>query len=168
MHQNKGKSIADCLADRTDYAKNPDKTNKGEYISSYECDPKTVQGEFLLSKRIYNDITGREQASDVIAYQIRQSFKPGEISPELANKIGYELGMRFTKGKYAFIVATHVDKAHIHNHIIFNSTSLDCTKKFKDFLGSGRAVRKVSDRLCLEYGLSVIENLKRGKILSRF
>lgn len=163
MHQNKGKSISDCLADRTDYAKNPDKTNEGKYISSYECDPKTVQGEFLLFKRIYNDITGREQTNDVIAYQIRQSFKPGEISPELANKIGYELGMKFTKGKHAFIVATHVDKAHIHNHIIFNSTSLDCTKKFRDFLGSGRAVRKVSDRLCLEYGLSVIENPKHSK-----
>lgn len=60
MHHNKGKSIADCIADRTDYALNPDKTKDGEYISSYECDPKTVQGEFLLSKRIYSDITGRE------------------------------------------------------------------------------------------------------------
>ena len=105
MHHNKGKSIADCIADRTDYAINPDKTNDGEYISSYECDPKTVHGEFLLSKRIYSDITGREQANDVIAYQIRQSFKPGEITPELANKIGYELGMRFIKGNHAFIVA---------------------------------------------------------------
>ncbi len=162
MHQNKGKSIADCLADRTDYAKNPEKTNEGEYISSYDCDPKTIQGEFLLSKRQYSNITGRQQDNDVIAYQIRQSFKPGEISPELANKIGYELGIRFTKGNHAFIVATHIDKAHIHNHIIFNSTSLDCTKKFRDFLGSGKAVRKVSDRLCLEYGLSIIENPKRG------
>lgn len=163
MHQNKGKSIADCLADRTDYAKNPDKTNDGKYISSYECDPKTVQREFLLSKRIYLDITGREQTNDVIAYQIRQSFKPGEITPELANQVGYELGMRFTKGNHAFFVATHIDKAHIHNHIIFNSTSLDCTKKFRDFLGSGRAVRKISDRICLENGLSVVENPKRGK-----
>lgn len=115
MHQNKGKSISDCLADRTDYAKNPDKTNSGEYISAYECDPKTVKGEFLLTKRMYSDLTGREQANDVIAYQIRQSFKPGEVTPELANKIGYELGMRFTKGNYAFIVATHIDKAHTHN-----------------------------------------------------
>ncbi|WP_406241730.1 relaxase/mobilization nuclease domain-containing protein [Tissierella carlieri] len=163
MHQNKGESIADCLADRTDYAKNPDKTNDGEYISSYECDPKTVQGEFLLSKRIYLDITGREQTNDVIAYQIRQSFKPREITPELANQVGYELGMRFTKGNHAFFVATHIDKAHIHNHIIFNSTSLDCTKKFRDFLGSGRAVRKISDRICLENGLSIVENPKRGK-----
>lgn len=163
MHQNKGKSISACLVDRTDYAKNPYKTNDSEYISSYECDPKTVQAEFLLSKRIYSDVTGREQKNDVIAYQIRQSFKPGEITPELANKIGYELGMRFTKGKHAFIVATHVDKAHIHNHIIYNSTSLDCTKKFRDFLGSGRAVQKVSDCLCIENGLSTIENPKREK-----
>lgn len=163
MHQNKGKSIADCLADRTDYAKNPSKTNEGEYIISYECDPKTIQGEFLLSKRQYSDITGRQQENDVIAYQIRQSFKPDEVSPELANKIGYELGLSFTKGNHAFIVATHIDKAHIHNHIIFNSTSLGCTKKFRDFLGSGKAVGKISDRLCLENGLSIIENPKRGK-----
>lgn len=163
MHQNKGKSIADCLVDRTDYAKNPSKTNDGELISSFECDPKTIQGEFLLAKRQYSDITGRQQENDVIAYQIRQSFKPDEISPELANKIGYELGMSFTKGNHAFIVATHIDKAHIHNHIIFNSTSLDCTKKFRDFLGSGKAVRKISDRLCLENNLSIIENPKRGK-----
>ena len=163
MHINKGKSIADCLTDRTDYVKNPDKTNEGEYISSYECDPKTVQGEFLLSKRLYSDITGRQQQNDVIAYQIRQSFKPGEITPELANKIGYELGLSFTKGKHAFIIATHVDKAHIHNHIIYNSTSLDCTKKFRDFLGSGKAIRKISDRLCLENGLSVIENPSHSK-----
>ena len=163
MHQNKGKSIAACLADRTDYAKNPSKTSDGEFISSYECDPKTIQGEFLLSKRQYSDITGRQQENDVIAYQIRQSFKPDEVSPELANKIGYELGMSFTKGNHAFIVATHIDKAHIHNHIIFNSTSLDCTKKFRDFLGSGKAVRKISDRLCLENSLSIIEKPKRGK-----
>jgi hypothetical protein len=62
MHQNKGKSIADRLADRTDYAKNPDKTNDGELLSSYECDPKTVQAEFMLSKRQYDDITGRKKS----------------------------------------------------------------------------------------------------------
>ena len=99
----------------------------------------------------------------MILYQIRQSFKPGEITPELANKVGYELGMRFTKGNHAFFVATHIDKFHIHNHIIYNSTSLDCTRKFRDFLGSGKAVGKISDRLCLENGLSIIENPKHGK-----
>lgn len=164
MHIGKGKTIAASLKDRTDYAGNPDKTNNRELITAYQCDPATVDAEFLLAKRQYQTITGREQWRDknVLAYQIRQSFKPGEITPENANKISYELAMRFTKGKHGFIVATHVDKAHIHSHIIFNSTTLDCTRKFRDFLGSGRAVRRISDQLCLEHGLSIIENPKRG------
>ena len=97
---------------------------------------------------------------DVIAYQIRQSFKPGEITPEEANEVGYETGMRFTKGKHAFIVATHVDRAHIHNHIIFNSTNLDCDRKFRDFWFSGIALQRLSDIICLEHGLSVIPRVK--------
>lgn len=104
----------------------------------------------------YEHITGRTQAHDVIAYQIRQSFKPGEITPEEANKVGYETTMRFTKGKHAFIVATHVDRAHIHNHIIFNSTTLDCARKFRDFRLSGLALARLSDIVCLEHRLSVI------------
>ena len=157
LHINKGKSIAQTLSERTDYSKNEEKTEGGKYISSYECDARTADEQFLLSKRQYEHMTGRRQEHDVIAYQIRQSFKPGEVTPEEANRIGYELGMRFTKGKHAFIVATHTDRAHIHNHIIFNSTALDCTRKFRDFFLSGLALQRVSDRLCLEHGLSVIE-----------
>lgn len=156
LHVNKGKMVAQCLADRTDYSQNAEKTNDGEFISSYECDPKTADEEFLLSKRQYQHITGRQQKNNVIAYQIRQSFKPGEITPEEANRVGYETAMRWTKGNYAFIVATHIDKVHIHNHIIYNSTSLDCTKKFRDFIRSGLAIQKLSDMVCLEHGLSVI------------
>ena len=156
LHVNKGKTVAQCLADRTDYSQNAAKTNDGEFISSYECDPKTADEEFLLSKRQYQHITGRDQKNNVIAYQIRQSFKPGEITPEKANQVGYETAMRWTKGNHAFIVATHIDKAHIHNHIIYNSTSLDCTKKFRDFIRSGLAVQKLSDMVCLEHGFSVI------------
>ena len=107
--------------------------------------------------RQYELVTGRRQKSDVIAYQIRQSFKPGEITAEEANKVGYELAMRFTKGKYAFIVATHTDRKHIHNHIIYNSTALDSTRKFRDFLLSGLTVQRLSDLICLEHQLSVIE-----------
>lgn len=157
LHINKGKTIAQCLRDRTDYAQNPAKTEKGELVTGYECDPMTADEEFLLAKRQYTHITGRRQQNDVIAYQIRQSFKPGEITPEEANRIGYELGMRFTKGKHAFLVATHTDRSHIHNHIIFNSTALNCRKKFRDFHNSGLALQKVSDILCVEHGLSIIE-----------
>ena len=157
LHVNKGKTVARCLADRVDYSQNPEKTEDGKYVSSYGCNPETVDEEFLLSKRQYVQITGRESKKDVIAYQIRQSFKPGEVTPEEANQIGHELAMRFTKGAHAFIVATHTDQKHIHNHIIFNSTTLDCTRKFRDFYFSGIALRRISDLICLEHGLSVIK-----------
>lgn len=156
LHINKGKTVAQCLADRTDYSQNAEKTNDGEFISSFECDPKTADEEFLLSKRQYQHITGRQQKNDIIAYQIRQSFKPGEITPEEANQVGYETAMRWTKGKHAFIVATHIDKAHIHNHIIYNSTTVDGSRKFDNFFLSGLAVQKLSDRVCAEHGLSII------------
>ena len=162
MHVNQGKTIADCLTDRIDYSKNPDKTQGGELISAYQCDPKTADAEFLYSKRQYQTITGREQRHDVIAYQVRQSFKPGEITPEEANRVGYEFAERFLKGRHAFFVATHTDKKHIHNHIIWNSTTLDCKRKFRDFLGSGRAVARLSDTICTEHRLSVIADPKRG------
>ena len=158
------------MKERFDYGQNPDKTEGGELISSYGCDHMTADAEFLLSKAKYRAVTGREQRrdADVLCYQIRQSFKPGEITPEEANRIGYETAMRWTKGKYAFFVATHTDKAHIHNHIYYNSTSLDCTRKFRDFIGSGRAVRRLSDRICLENDLFVITDPKlhsKGRFL---
>ena len=168
MHMQKARSIQQCIKDRTDYAKNGEKTDDGEYISAYECDAKTVDKEFAVSKNEYEINTGRHpKKNDIIAYQIRQSFKPGEVNPEEANKIGYETAMRFTKGKHAFIVATHVDKAHIHNHIIFNSTDLTERRKFNNFFFSGIALQKVSDLVCLEHGLSVIKPLKPGERTKR-
>lgn len=131
-------------------------------ISSYACDHMTADAEFLLSKAKYRAVTGREQRrdADVLCYQIRQSFKPGEITPEEANRVGYETAMRWTKGNHAFFVATHTDRQHIHNHIYYNSTSLDCTRKYRDFFRSGRALRRLSDRVCIEHELSVIQNPK--------
>lgn len=156
LHINKGKTLAQCLAARTDYAENGEKTQGGELVTSYACDVQTADEEFLLSKRQYRHSTGRQQKNDVIAYQLRQSFKPGEITPEEANEVGRETAMRLLKGKYAFLVATHTDRAHIHNHIIFNSTSLDCTRKFRNFFLSSFAIQRLSDLVCLEHGLSII------------
>ena len=167
MHQNKGKSVDKSLSDRTDYAKNGEKTENGQFISSYACQAESVDEEFMLSKREYERLTGRHPRGNIIAYQIRQSFKPGEITPEEANQVGYETAMRFTKGNHAFIVATHTDKAHIHNHIIFNSTSLDCTHKFRDFFFVGLALQRLSDIICLEHGLSVIERKKPSERMKR-
>ena len=130
----------------------------------------TADAEFLLSKAKYKAITGREQQrdADVLCYQIRQSFKPGEITPEEANRVGYETAMRWTKGKHAFFVATHTDRRHIHNHIYYNSTALDCAHKYRDFFRSASALRRLSDRVCLENDLSVITNPKlhsKGRFL---
>ena len=161
MHKNRGKTLLSCLAARTDYAMDKDKTAEGELISSYECAPQTAAEEFALSKQIYFQKTGREQANDVIAYQFRQSFKPGEVTAEEANRIGYEFAERFLKGRHAFIVCTHINRHHIHNHVIWNSTTLDCSRKFRNFWNSTKAVRRLSDTICMEHGLSVIENPAR-------
>ena len=163
IHINKGKTIAQTITDRTDYAENPLKTRHGELVTGYECDPRTVDTEFLMAKKEYFRITGRKQKNDVLAYHIRQSFKPGEITPEEANKLGYELALRFTKGRHAFIVATHIDKSHIHNHIVFNSTNLDCTYKFIDFWRSNKALHRINDMVCLENGYSIIDDPKPPK-----
>ncbi len=164
MHVIKGQTLAHTVHERLSYAINPDKTNRGQLVKAYGCEPETAAGEMLLCKKEYETYIGRseEKKSDIVLYQIRQSFKPGEISPEKAQEIGFELAMSFTKGKYQFVVATHTDHAHIHNHIIFNSTSLDHTQKFRNFLGSSEAIRKISDKLCLENGLSIIEAPKQG------
>lgn len=157
LHANRDKGVSASMHERIDYAENPDKTENGELITSYECQPETAAEEFLLSRRQYRGATGREYKGDIIAYQIRQSFKPGEITPEDANRMGYELAMRFTKERHAFIVSTHTDKAHIHNHIIFNSIDLDNTHKFKNFFFSGIALQRLSDILCFEHGYSIIQ-----------
>lgn len=160
MHAIKGQSIDQTVHDRIRYAINPKKTNDGYLVKSFGCDPKTAASEMLLCKREYATFSGRsdEKKSDVVLYQIRQSFKPGEVTAEQALDIGMELARRFTKDKFQYIVATHTDHAHIHNHIIFNSTAIDGTKKFRNFYGSSQAIRKLSDLICIENSLSVITN----------
>ena len=101
-----GKAISDII----DYVKNPEKTDHGRLITSYQCDSRVADAQFLLDKQTYAARTGRMRgADDVIAYHLRQSFVPGEITPEEANRLGVELARRFTKGKHAFIVCTHID-----------------------------------------------------------
>ena len=164
LHVGKGRDISTAVADIIDYVKNPQKTDQGNFIYGYECDTRIADAEFLLSKRQYTNLTGRSRGEDdVIAYHLRQSFKPGEVTPEEANQIGRELAQKLTKGNHAFIVCTHVDKHHVHNHIIINSTTLDCTRKFRNFWGSTWAIRRINDRLCLEHGLSIVEDPKPSR-----
>lgn len=157
-HASEGRSIAAALKDRLDYDKNPEKTDGGLLVTGYQCSPDTAWQEFAVSKQIYTATTGRKRApdQDVISYLIIQSFEPGTITPEDANKLGYKLAMEFTGGEHQFIVATHVDKKHIHNHIEFNSTALDCSHKFNNVKNSFLPLRKANDRICQEFGLNII------------
>ena len=150
------------MTERHDYDQKAEKTRDGELVSSYMCSPETAAKEFEESKQLYHQLTGRKQPPkrDVIMYRIIQSFKPGEVSPEEANRIGYELAMKFTGGQHQFVVSTHVDKKHIHTHIEFNSTNLNCDGKFVNPLNSYLILRRLNDDLCRAHGLSVIEHPK--------
>ncbi len=143
------------MEDRFTYGLNPEKLGA---VSSYLCDPNTAPAEFLLVKSQYLAETGRAVSRGALFFQIRQAFLPGEVTAEEANRIGYETAMRWTKGKYQFFVCTHTDKAHIHNHIYFNATAFDHSRKFHNFIGSSFALRRLSDRVCIEHELSVIQN----------
>lgn len=160
MHISKGKTALQSLSARLDYATNPSKTKNGELVTAYACDPHTADAEFALSRRQYQTYTGRTQKHEVIAYQVRQSFKPGEVTPEEANAIGYEFASRFLKGNHAFIVTTHIDRSCVHSHIIISAVNLDCDRKFRNFWGSSKAIRRLSDTLCIQNGLSIIEQPK--------
>ena len=162
LHAGKGRTVGKAISDIIDYVKNPDKTNHGRLITSFACDSRVADAQFLLDKQTYIARTGRVRGKDdVIAYHLRQSFVPGEITPEEANRLGVELAQRFTKGCHAFIVCTHIDKAHVHNHIIWNSTTLECDRKFRNFWGSTRAVRRLNDTICIENGYSIVEAPKK-------
>lgn len=154
-----GQGRKQSMVARLDYDENPDKTREGKLVSSYMCSPETAAMEFEAAKTIYEASTGRSQPRDrdVIMYRVMQSFKPGEVTPEEANRIGYELAMEFTKGQHQFVVCTHEDKAHIHNHIEINSTNLECDGKFENVKDSVKVLRRINDRICLAHGLSVPE-----------
>jgi len=166
LHRSSGISAA--LGRSLDYISDNDKTDSGELIDSYKCQPQTAQAEFLLSKKLYAQKTGRDQGkSDVIAYHIRMSFKPGEVTARKALELGKDLAMRWTRGNHHFIVATHVNTNNPHVHIVFNSVNLGCDRKYKDFLHSYKTLRRVSDQICLEHGLSVIEKPSLSKGYNR-
>ena len=170
LHIGKGRTESKAVSDIIDYVENPQKTDNGRLITGYGCDSRTADAEFLLAKRQYIAATGRVRgADDVIAYHVRQSFKPGEITPEEANRLGVEFAKLFTKGRHAFVVCTHIDKSHIHNHIIWSAVNLDCDRKFRNFWGSTKAVRRLSDTICIENGLSIVEDPKpHGKSYNKW
>lgn len=158
IHINKGKTARQCIGERLDYIMNPKKTDSGILVSTYACSPETAADEFMLFRQEYQQNTGRTQENEVIGYHVRQAFKPDEITPEEANEIGKKLASRMTDDQFAYVVATHIDKHHIHNHIIICSTDLEGQHKYRDVKQSAKDLAQISDSLCREHGLSVIQN----------
>ena len=164
IHIGKGKTPRQSIGERLDYIMNPEKTDSGLLISTNACSPQTAADEFMLSRQEYLFNTRREQTNEVLGYHVRQAFKPGEITPQEANGIGKELARQMTDDQYAYVVATHIDKHHIHNHIIICSTALDCQHKYRDIKKSGKDLILLSDTLCREHGLSVIRYPKEKSL----
>ncbi len=113
VHVNKGKTPKQCVSAQLNYIINPEKTDGGILISSHACSPETAADEFMLYRQEYLNTTGRKRKDEVLAYHVRQAFKPGEITREKANEIGKKLAERLTDKQHAFVVATHIDKQHI-------------------------------------------------------
>ena len=159
IHKAKGRTVAATLAGSIGYADNSAKTNGYEFVKSFGCDYYTAANEFALAKQLYEQQTGRGgRIGDILAYHVRQSFKPGEITPETALEVGYALMEKFTHNRHQFVVAVHTDKEHIHCHCIFSAVNMDCTGKFRNPIRSMKIVRQISDFLCAERGLSIVEN----------
>ena len=142
--------IKSTLKAAIDYICNPEKTNGKLLVSSYGCAAETADIEFAWTRRHAID-KGTNLGRHLI-----QAFQPGEVTPEQAHEIGMELAKEILGGKYEFVLTTHIDKGHIHNHLIFNAVSFTNHKHYHSNKHSYHEIRQASDRLCREHGLSVI------------
>ena len=141
-----------------DYICNPDKTDEGILISSYGCSPETAAYDFKFA------LSKTKQSAPNKAYHLIQSFLPGEVSYKEAHQIGVELADKLLEGKYSYVVSTHIDKGHVHNHIIFCAADNINHEKYHDCKKTYYNIRNLSDDLCREHELSVITpGEKRGK-----
>ena len=142
--------IKSTLKAAIDYICNPEKTDGKLLVSSYGCTAETADIEFAWTRRHAID-KGTHLGRHLI-----QAFEPGEVSPEEAHEIGMQLAKEILGGKYEFVLTTHIDKGHIHNHLIFNAVSFTDHKHYHSNKRSYHYIRRTSDRLCKEHGLSVI------------
>ena len=142
--------IKSTLKAAIDYICNPEKTDGKLLVSAYGCAAETADIEFAWTRRHAID-KGTNLGRHLI-----QAFEPGEVSPEEAHEIGMQLAKEILGGKYEFVLTTHIDKDHVHNHIIFNAVSFADHKHYHSNKRSYHDIRRVSDRLCKEHGLSVI------------
>lgn len=145
------------------YVLSPDKTDGTLLAAGYNCDPMTAHNAFAMTSLLGREIKGRRTGgADNLAYHLIQSFsKSDQITPEQAHEVGQRLADEMLQGKHEYVVATHIDKGHIHNHIIINSFSFfDFSKLRTEPWKTARKIREISDRLCEERGLHVIRQPK--------
>ena len=150
--------IKTTLKKAIDYICNGDKTDDEIYVTTHLCSRENAHKEFELTKKQFNSKT------KTLAHHLIQSFVPEEVSFEEAHQVGIELCEKILEGKYEYVLATHIDKDHIHNHIIFNSIDVDEGKIYHSYYGSYMNIRNQSDRLCKEHNLSVINQEAQKEI----
>ena len=142
----------------TDYIENPDKTDEKLFVSSYGCSYETADIEFqMLLDQAF-------KKGNNLAHHLIQAFEPGETTPEQAHEIGKQLADEVLQGKYSYVLTTHIDKGHVHNHLIFCAVDMVNHRKYNSNRQSYAYIRRTSDRLCQENGLSVVKPGKaKGK-----
>lgn len=141
-----------------DYICNGDKTDNGIYVTTHLCSRENAHKEFELTKKEFQSKT------KTLAHHLIQSFVPGEVSFEEAHQVGIELCDKVLNNKYEYVLATHIDKGHVHNHIIFNSVDVDEGKVYQSYYGSYMRIRNFSDEICREHNLSVIDHETQREI----
>ncbi len=142
--------IKSTLKAAIDYICNPAKTDGKLLVSSYGCTAETADIEFAWTRRHSID------KGTNLGRHLMQAFEPGEVSPEKAHEIGMQLAKEVLGGKYEFVLTTHIDKDHVHNHLIFNAVSFTDHRHYHSNKRSYHEIRRASDRLCKEHGLSVV------------
>ena len=157
MAVTKIKPIKSTLKKALDYIQNPDKTDGKMLVSSFGCSPETADIEFEFT------IAQALNRGNNLAHHLIQSFAPGEVDYQKAHEIGKQLADAVTKGQYEYVLTTHIDKGHVHNHIIFCSVNFVDYHKYNSNERSYYGIRNMSDRLCRENGLSVVVPQKGGK-----
>ena len=157
MAVTKIKPIKSTLKKALDYIQNPDKTDGKMLVSSFGCSPETADIEFEFT------IAQALNRGNNLAHHLIQSFEPREVDYQKAHEIGKQLADAVTKGQYEYVLTTHIDKGHVHNHIIFCSVNFVDYHKYNSNERSYYGIRNMSDRLCRENGLSVVAPQKGGK-----
>ena len=164
MAVTKIKPIKSTLKKALDYIQNPDKTDGKMLVSSFGCSPETADIEFEFT------IAQALNRGNNLAHHLIQSFEPGEVDYQKAHEIGKQLADAVTKGKYEYVLTTHIDKGHVHNHIIFCAVNFVDYHKYNSNKRSYYGIRNMSDRLCRGNGLSVVAPQKgvKGKSYAEY